>query len=67
MKDILEEVNVEITPQNKKEIDEILHGLAGVEYKNCSPTWKKIKKMIKGDETSKDEFVARLMKELGSN
>jgi hypothetical protein len=65
MKDILEEVNVEIIPQNKKEIDEILHGIAGVEYKNCSPAWKKIKEMIKGDEASRDEFVAKLKAELG--
>jgi len=65
MKDILEEVNVEITPQNKKEIDEILHGVVGVDYKNCSPAWKKIKLMIKGDETSRDEFVTKLKEALG--
>lgn len=65
MKDILEEVNVGITPQNKKEIDEILHGVVGVDYKNCSPAWKKIKLMIKGDDASRDEFAANLKEELG--
>jgi len=64
MKDILEEVNVEVTPDNKKEIDRILHGVVGVEYKNCSPAWKKIKEMIKGDEESREDFVIRLRKEL---
>ena len=66
MKDILEEVNVEIIPQNKKEIDEILHGIAGVEYKNCSPAWKSIKEMVKGNKASRDEFVARLREDLDS-
>jgi hypothetical protein len=65
MKDILEKINVEITPQNKKEIDEILHGVVGVEYKDCSPAWKKIKQMIKGDEESRQQFVAKLREELG--
>ena len=65
MKDVLDEVNVEITPENKKEIDAILHGIVGVEYKNCSPAWKAIKEMTKGDEASREEFVARLRKELG--
>ena len=65
MKDVLDEVDVEVTPDNKKEIDRILHGIAGVEYKNCSPAWKRIKEMIKGDEASREEFVSRLRKELG--
>ena len=46
MKDVLDEVDVEITPANKKEIDEILHGIVGVDYKNCSEAWKKIKGMV---------------------
>ena len=42
MKDVLDEVGVEITPDNKKEIDAILHRIVDVEYKNCSTAWKKI-------------------------
>ena len=66
MKDVLDEVGVEITPDNKKEIDAILHGIAGVEYKNCSPAWKKIKEMVKGDEAERDMFIGKLKKALGS-
>ena len=60
MKDVLEEVGVEITPANKKEIDEILHGIVDVQYKNCSPAWKKIKEMIKGDPAERELFVKKL-------
>ena len=60
MKDVLDEVGVEITPANKKEIDRILHGIAGVDYKNCSPAWKEIKGMVKGDPADRALFVRKL-------
>ena len=60
MKDILDELGIEVTPENKKEIDRLLHGLAGVEYKNCSPAWKAIKEQIRGDEAKRNAFVERL-------
>ena len=43
MKDVLEKAGVDITPENKKEIDRIIHELVQIEYKNCSPTWKGVK------------------------
>jgi hypothetical protein len=60
MKDVMEEVGIEITPDNKKEIDVILHGIVDVEYKNCSPAWKKIKEMVKGDPAEREKFVEKL-------
>ena len=60
MKDVLDEVGVEITQANKKEIDAILHGIAGVEYKNCSPAWKRIKEMVRGEEAEREKFVSKL-------
>ena len=60
MKDVLEEIGVDIAPENKKEIDRIIHELVEIEYKNCSPTWKGVKERIKGDEASRSRFVTRL-------
>ena len=60
IRDIMEEVNIEITPENKKEIDRILHNIAGVEYKNCSPAWRNIKEMIRGNPDDRERFVERL-------
>ena len=64
MKDVLEEAGVEITKDNKKEIDRIIHGLVEVTYKDCSPTWKNVKEHIKVDEATRDQFIKNLKKEI---
>ena len=43
MKGIFAELGVEVTPENKKDIDRRIHEYLGVEYKNCNQTWKLIK------------------------
>ena len=60
MKDVLEEVGVVVTQENKKEIDRILHVVVGVEYKNCSPAWKAVKERIRLDEKARDGFLKEL-------
>ena len=60
LKDVMEEVGIEITPANKKEIDRILHGIVGVPYKDCPAAWKKIKEMVKGDPSQRERFIERL-------
>ena len=60
MKEVLEEVGVEITADNRKEIDRILHGVVNVQYKNCSPVWKKIKEIVMGDPVERERFVQKL-------
>ena len=57
MKDIFAEVGVEPTKENKKEIDRRIHGLLGVEYKNCSSTWKLVKERLTGD---REGFIGQL-------
>ena len=60
MKDVLEEAVVEVTKENKKEIDEIIHGLVDVGYKNCSPTWKAVKEQVKGEDKARIRFIESL-------
>ena len=62
MKDILEDAGIEVTKENKKALDEIIHGLVSVAYKNCSPTWKAVKAHIRGDDKARQQFVASLRK-----
>lgn len=64
MKDVFEEAGVEITRENKKEIDRIIHGVVDVEYKNCSPAWKMVKEHIKGDDNARRRFIKRLKEDL---
>jgi len=47
---VFAELGVAVTPDNKKDIDKAIHKLLGVEYKNCSVSWKEIKKRLAEDE-----------------
>ena len=57
MKDIFAEIGVEPTKENKKEIDHKIHEYLGVEYKNCSQTWKLIKEHRAADP---EKFISEL-------
>ena len=52
LKDVFKKAGVEVTNENKRDIDRIIHTIVGVEYKNCSPTWREVKKKIMEDEES---------------
>lgn len=52
MNGIFAELGVVITPDNKRDLDKAIHKLLGVEYKNCSATWKEIKKRKDADESA---------------
>ena len=57
MKEVFEEVCVEVTKENKKDLDKVIHGILGVEYKNCPATWKAVKAHLAEDRAS---FVQQL-------
>jgi len=65
MDEIFLELNIEVTKENKKEIDKALHRIIEVEYKNCPDAWKRIKEIIRGkDEKEKIKFISNIKKEL---
>ena len=57
MKDVFENAGVEVTKENRKDIDRKIHSIVGVEYKDCSATWREVKRRIAEDE---EAFVAEL-------
>ena len=61
MKLIFEQIGVEITPENKQDVDRKIHSLLGIEYKNCPTTWKVIKARLADNE---EKFLADLDKAL---
>ena len=61
LKEFFAETGITITKENKKEIDRIIHNIVGVEYKNCSATWKEVKKRI---ANNKEDFVSELNKKI---
>ncbi len=67
MKDVLAEAGIEVTKENKKQVDQAIHHLMDVEYKNCSPTWKKVKTHIKADESARNAFIGKLKKAISAD
>jgi hypothetical protein len=62
--DVFDKAGVTVTKENKKDIDRVIHSIVGVEYKNCSATWKEVKKRIAEDEKS---FVNMLKRKMAEN
>ncbi len=57
MKGLFDEIGVEITPQNKHEIDLRIHKLVGVDYKDCPSTGREVKRRMTEDRAA---FAASL-------
>ena len=60
LKEVFKKAGVEVTPQNRTEIDRIIHDIVGVKYKNCPETWKKLKQQLAGDDQARQEFIRQL-------
>jgi hypothetical protein len=64
LKVIFEKSGLTVTKENKKDVDRIIQRIVGVDYKNCSATWKAIKKRITEDE---DTFTKKLKTEIAGS
>lgn len=60
LKDVFGKAGIEVTKENKRDLDKIIHKIMRVEYKNCPDTWKEVKKKLAEDEAG---FVSRLKAE----
>ena len=58
---VFKKAGIEVSPENKRDIDRVIHGIVGVEYKNCPATWREVKKRLAEDE---EGFVSELQKAL---
>jgi hypothetical protein len=59
LKGVFKKAGIEATPQNRTEIDRIIHDIVGVKYKNCPAAWGQIKTRLAQDEAG---FVSKLSK-----
>jgi hypothetical protein len=57
LKDVFKKAGIEVTKDNKREVDRVVHGIVGVEYKNCSAAWREVKKRMTKNE---EGFVSKL-------
>ena len=60
LKDIFNEAGVEVTSNNKKQIDQVIHQIVGTNYKDCPGTWQRLKQQIITDEQKRQDFIAKL-------
>ena len=47
---IFKKAGIEVTTENKRDVDKVIHKIVGVDYKNCPATWREVKKRIAEDE-----------------
>lgn len=57
LQEVFQKAGIEVTKENKREIDRVIHGIVGVEYKNCPAAWREVKKRLAED---KEGFVSQL-------
>jgi hypothetical protein len=59
LNEVFKKAGIEITSQNRQEVDRIIHDIVGVDYKNCPAAWRQVKNRVAEDEAG---FVAVLKK-----
>lgn len=64
LKEIFGEAGIEVTPANRKKIDESIHNLTGVGEKDCLAAWKRLKHQVLNDEKNRSEFANKLRAEM---
>lgn len=57
LQQIFKKAGIEVTNENKREIDRVIHSIVGVDYKNCPAAWKEVKKRMTEDE---EGFISKL-------
>jgi len=57
LKEIFQKAGIEVTRENKQEVDKLIQQIVKTEHKNCPETWKEVKKHITEDEAG---FAAKL-------
>jgi len=60
----MEETGIEVTSANRKQIDQSIHQIVGVTYKNCPETWKKLKQQLTDNDNARQEFISQLKSSL---
>jgi hypothetical protein len=63
LKEVLAEAGVEVTPANKKQVDQALHEMVGATYKDCPSAWKNLKRQM-ANEADRAVVVKKLRKAL---
>lgn len=66
LKDIFAEAGIEVTPANRKAVDEAVRRLLGTEDEHCPETWQRLKSEVLADPGKRWQFIEGLKKATGS-
>ena len=64
LKDVFSEAGIEVTSANRKRVDQAIHQIVEVDYKECPAAWKKFKQDVMIDEKKRRGFVQKLKRAL---
>lgn len=65
LKDVFAEAGIEVTTENKKQIDRAIHEAMGFGYKDCPATWRRLKQDVLADEGKRRELMRRVREAMG--
>jgi uncharacterized protein (DUF362 family) len=65
LNEILDEAGIVVTSSNRKQIDQAIHEILGITYKDCPQAWKALKQQITSDEQKRREFIKKLKTAVG--
>lgn len=54
---LFDQIGLEVTSANRREVDEAVHRLIRVSEGECGPAWSKLKQEILSDQQKKTAFV----------
>lgn len=57
---ILDEAGISLTRDNRREVDQAIHKIVGVTYKDCPAAWKRVKEKVMSDPKERLAFIERL-------
>ena len=57
----LEQAGIKLDEENRKKVDQAVHKVVGVGYKDCPKTWRETKKRMSEDKRA---FLAELKEEI---
>lgn len=60
LKEIFDEAGIVVTSGNRKQIDQAIHQILGITYKECPHAWKTLKQQIMGGEQKRQDLIKKL-------
>lgn len=66
LKDVFAAAGIEVTPQNRKQLDRVFHSIVGVEFKECPAVWRKLKADWLADSGKRQELAVKVREALST-